>query len=98
MSHLGKKITWRFDRLAQEYDEWYRTPLGSLSDALGKNALFSLTQIDKLFRRKLQNASSELQNHSYYCIAIANENQPLLLEKLIAPNFIPMNRGISFGK
>ena len=78
MSHLGKKITWRFDRLALEYDEWFRTPLGSLSDALEKNALFSLTQIDKLFRRKLQTASSELQNHSYYCIAIANESKASL--------------------
>ena len=59
MSHLGKKITWRFDRLALEYDEWYRTPLGSLSDALEKNAIFSLAQwtscLDENCRLRVQN-------------------------------------------
>jgi hypothetical protein len=54
--------------------------------------------MEELFRRKLQTMSSELQNHSYYGIAIANESKHVLLKKLIASNLIPMKRGILFGK
>jgi ubiquinone/menaquinone biosynthesis C-methylase UbiE len=31
-----------FDRMAEDYDSWYQTPLGARSDALEKRAVFSL--------------------------------------------------------
>jgi len=34
-----------FDSLAREYDLWYRTPLGALVDALEKEAIFSLADV-----------------------------------------------------
>lgn len=30
------------DRLASEYDDWYRTPLSALADALKQEAVFAL--------------------------------------------------------
>ncbi len=45
MQHQRKKLMQRFDELASEYDKWYQTPLGSLSDILEKAVVFSLANV-----------------------------------------------------
>ena len=39
---MKEPLSVTFDRLAADYDSWYQTPLGARSDALEKEAVFSL--------------------------------------------------------
>ncbi|MGA2762672.1 MAG: methyltransferase domain-containing protein [Spirochaetia bacterium] len=41
---MKEPLTAIFDRLAEDYDSWYQTPLGARSDALEKEAVFSLAE------------------------------------------------------
>ena len=41
---MREPLTAAFDHLADDYDSWYQTPLGARSDALEKEAVFSLAE------------------------------------------------------
>ena len=42
MSRIKEPLAAAFDGLAADYDSWYQTPLGARSDALEREAIFSL--------------------------------------------------------
>ena len=44
MRRTRAPLTATFDRMAEDYDSWYQTPLGARSDALEKEAIFSLAE------------------------------------------------------
>ena len=44
MTGTREPLAAQFDRMAERYDSWYKTPLGARSDALEKEAVFSLAE------------------------------------------------------